>query len=474
MIRSAFLYALFFCSLCNAQNVTIRGKAHSWYAGREISLSRAADFVTMNRIPETRDTIAADGSFELQLHAAHTAPVFFKVDNITAEMYVEPDYVYVITLPEPDESRMINRDVELPVNIGIVGADSTELNALIFDFQRLYNDIFIPKDGRHLGRPLLFRLTDSLQAAAQSRYGKISNDYFVAYVNYFIGSLNASLSRGEKFLVHHYIAGKEVRYHHYEYMKFFSSCFRGYIEAISARYPGQSVFNIINSKGDYKALAAFMKRDPLMVSDTLRELVTLVNLWDFYYSAEFIPDAVQQVVSQLLTDTRIEEHKTIARTMLAYMGKLKPGSAAPDFSARSRDGKMGSLAMFRGKWIYLNFFSSSNNSSLKEMAKITDLQRRYGHKVVFLSVCLDDSVQQYKKFLRDNPRYGWNIWFSNDRSVSRSAKELYNIVGTEAYFLISNLGDIVENPALAPSKGIEYKFNAIFKIRQRTNRSGLK
>lgn len=475
MIRSLTLYSLFFAPLAFfSQNVTIHGSAHSWYAGKVIELWRVSDYVTMNRVFEMSDTVHGDGSFELQMNTAFTAPVFFRVNNITAEMYAEPDYVYVITLPEPDESRIVNRDAEVPINIGIVGADSTELNALIFDFQRMYNRLFIPEDNRYLGRHAMFRRTDSLWELAEVRYKHVQNEYFKNYVKYFIGSLNASLSRGEKFLIHHYITGKPVKYDHYEYMKFFTACFRGYLQAMSARHPGQSLFNIINTRGDYGALTGFLKKEPLLASDTLRELITLLNLWEFYFSADFAPEGVQQVVSQLLVSTGNEDHKKIARNMLAYMGKLQPGSQAPDFSAQTREGQMGSLSMFKGKWIYLNFFSSGNSTSLREMAKIADLHRRYGHKVTFLSICLDDSLGAYKKFLRDNPKYGWNIWYNSDRSLTRTAKDHYNVVGTEAYFFISNLGDIVQNPATAPSEGIEYKFNSIFKIRQRPTRTGLR
>ena len=88
------------------------------------------------------------------------------------------------------------------------------------------------------------------------------------------------------------------------------------------------------------------------------------------FDADFVPEAVQSVVSQLLAATEIGEHRRIARNMLAFMGRLQPGSKAPDFSARTRENTVGSLGMFRGRWIYLNFFSSANSSSLREMAKI--------------------------------------------------------------------------------------------------------
>src|SRR5690606_3996790 len=103
-----------------------------------------------------------------------------------------------------------------------------------------------------------------------------------------------------------------------------------------------------------------------------------------------------------------------------------------------------------------------------------DLQKRYGHKMVFLSICLDDSLSAYNKFITENPKLTWNIWYNNDPSFTITAKDKYDVTGTEAYFLISSMGDIAQTPARAPSGGIEYKFNVLFRIRQRTHNTGIR
>ncbi len=473
-VLQVYFFTVLCCASVWAQNVTIRGQGHEWYRGRAINIWQPADYITMKQVMETSDTIAEDRSFELQLYISSTRPVYIQIENFTAELYVQPDYVYAITLPEPDLSRSVNPEVELPLNIGIIGADSTELNALIFDYQRQYNKLFIPEDERFLSRAVMFKRVDSLEKICQLRYKNIHNDYFKSYVKYSIAAVNAAVSRGQDYLLHRYVLNQSVQHNHAKYMEFFNALFSGYIKGLSAAYPGQSVFNMINDKADYTKLTAFLRQEKAMNSDTLRELVCLNNFYHMYFTAGFNTDAIQSLLSQLLTGSNIEEHKQIARTMLASFGRLQPGSPAPDFSARNRLGKMASLGVLKGKWIYLNFFSSSNSNSMREMMKLPDLQKRYGHKVVFLSICLDDSVAAYEKLLRDNPKFNWLIWYNYDQALTVTAKEHYNVTGTEAYFLISDLGDIVQNPAVTPSQGIEYKFNTIFKIKQKTTRTGLR
>jgi len=157
------------------------------------------------------------------------------------------------------------------------------------------------------------------------------------------------------------------------------------------------------------------------------------------------------------------------RNMLVYMSNMQTGSPAPDFSARTKDGKIGSLGSFKGRWVYLNFFSTQNIESMKEMPKIAELKKKYGHKVLFLSVCVDDSLTSYQKFIKANPRYDWTIWYGNDPSLKKTAKQNYSVTGSEAYFLISHLGTLALSPAPSPSQGIEYRFNIIFKIKRKEN-----
>ncbi|MGZ4098006.1 MAG: TlpA family protein disulfide reductase [Bacteroidia bacterium] len=457
-----------------AQNVTIKGKAHESYKGRIIQLFTFTDFITNAEQKEGQDTIHEDGFFDISFYSDHTQPVILKIGNVFSKLYVQPDFVYGITIPELDENKDRKNDAELFVNIGIIGTDSTELNALIFSYQELYNKFFLPKDNRFLGRNVLFKRADSLKKVCDIRYKNVNNPYFKNYYEYSIGSVNASLSRGENYLINNYIINKPIQYQHYEYMQFFNACFSGYLNSVASAKKGQSLYNIINTKASYSLLDAFLKDDKFLKDDSLRELVILQNLWDFYYRAEFSPEAIEMIVSDLNLRTKIAIHKKIATTMLTYFNKMQPGSIAPDFSARSKEGTVGSLNSFKNRWIYLSFFSTKNIESLKEMPKIAALKKKFGDKLVFVSVCLDDSLSSYQAFIKNNPKYDWVIWYNYDKNFTKTAKDNYFVTGTEAYFLINNYGYLAQSPAPAPSKGIEFKLNSIFKIKSKTTKTGIR
>lgn len=387
-------------------------------------------------------------------------------------MYVQPDYVYGITIPELEKDLDYRNDADLHVNIGVVGLDSTELNALIFDYEEQFNKFFLTQDSHF--RPAMFKRADSLQKFCYDRYSKISNEYFRSYVIYSIASVNASVSRGENYLINTYITNREIQYNHFEYMQFFNACFKGYLNTIASQHKGQSLYNLINVKADYNGLLNFVRQDKLLKNDSIRELVILRNMWDFYFSVDFVPDAVENIVSQLNMQTKNKQHKKIASTMLAYFNKMQVGSLAPGFSARNKQGTISSLSAYKGRWVYLNFFSTKNIETLKEMPKIAALKKKFEGKVVFVSICLDDSLNTYTNYLRANPKFDWPIWFNNEKSLTKTAKDNYFVTGTEGYFLINNFGYLAQSPASSPSGGIEFKLNVIFKVKAKTTKTGIR
>lgn len=461
-----------------SQNVVIKGFADSSYAGRVVTLSRVLDHITGLEMREEDDTVAVDGTFELECQTKETRPVAIRIGKAMATLYIQPDYVYAITFPALDPQMVYDNRTDLPVTIGIIGKDSTELNALIFDFESQKNKLLYSEDGRFLSRAMLFKRADSLQQRCDRRYAGIKNDYFKNYVKYAIASLNASLSRGEKYLINGYLINKPILYTHHEYMQFFNTTFSGYAMELSAQKKGQTLYNIVNQKGSCQLFNDFLKTDRFLKNDTLRELVILRSLWDFYFSPEFNPSAVSSMIAQVHMQTNIPEHRTISNNMLTFINRMQPGSPAPVLMARSREGTIGTLENFKGHWVYLNFFSTKNPESLKEMAMLSDLRKNfrkdYGDQVVFLSVCLDDSMSTYQRYLKNNPKLDWAIWFANEKSIQVKANESWHIAGTEAYFLISKDGYIVNAPALSPSGGIKNKLARLFKAKRRNNKTGIR
>jgi len=92
-------------------------------------------------------------------------------------------------------------------------------------------------------------------------------------------------------------------------MQFFNAHFKGYLKAFASTKNGGTIYNSINAFADYNDLLNQFKSDKSITNDTLRELLILKGLIDFYYSPDFDKHQVQSVIEQLYRQTYFEENK---------------------------------------------------------------------------------------------------------------------------------------------------------------------
>ena len=464
-----FFLITFFNSI--SQNVTIKGKAHASHIGKEIVLSDYSDYVTYTKTKESIDTIDKDGYFELKIQTQTTKPVLISINNLVGKLYIQPNFVYGIYFPQLDSTYNNQEGTESKATISVYGKDSTELNALIIDFNEQYNLNFAKANERYLSPTKLNALLDTFYMVTRKRYKANKNSYFKNYVDYSFANFYSNTSRSKVYLQKTFIDNKPILYTNYEYMEFFNSYFKGYLKAFSSTKTGGSIFNSINSFADYNDLRNQFNSDKTITNDTIKELIILKGLIDFYYSPDFDKRQVQSVIEQLYRSTPSVQNKKIAFNLLQTIYQLQPGAPAPDFAANDKAGMQVNLSYYKGKYIYLNFFSTESDISLKEMQKITDLKKKFNDKVTFISICINDSVKTYKQYLKSNPKHDWIILYQAANSTARQA---YNITSLSGYFFINQQLQLVQSPALTPSEGIEYKFHALFRPKRKNTITGVR
>lgn len=469
------LFSLLFVALSCfngvSQNISIRGKAHASHIGKEVVLCDFSDYMTYSRTKESIDTVDKNGYFELKLQSKTIKPVLIQIENLVGKLYVQPDFVYGIYFPGRDSLTNNQEGTETSVNITVYGHDSTELNALIIDFNTRYNDLFLKSTDAYLSPAKINTMLDTFLVASRERYKHIKNPYFKTYLEYSFADFFSSTSRGKNLLYKQFIQNKPVLFSNYEYMQFVNSYYEGYLKAYASTKNGGSIYNSINAFADYQDLKNQFNADRAINNDTLRELVLLKGLMEFYYSPDFDKQRVQSVIEQFSKDCKTPDLQKISLNMLQSIYKLQPGADAPDFTAIDKNGASVKLLDYKGKYIYLNFFSTQSESSLKEMSKIVDLKKKFNDKVTFISVCLDDSIKTYKAYLKANPKFDWPILYQDKYS---NAKQAYNIKTYSGFFFINLQRQLAQSPALMPSEGIEYKFKALFRPKAKNTLTGVR
>ncbi|HXU28284.1 MAG TPA: TlpA disulfide reductase family protein [Bacteroidia bacterium] len=457
--KITFLFFLFTSVISFAQNVTIKGIAPT-HKGKEISVYLYDDLITQSQTLQSSDTVDARGNFELTLSIKSTQIALVKTGNLTGSIYIQPNFIYGIIFPAKDSLRFNAGGTEQNVNL-IINGDSTELNARIIDFNDCF-DLFWEKNYKAFVSKQIHQKLDSFQLQINKRYEKVKLSYFKTYVDYTFASFNENTGRHHNYLAKRYLLDKPIGYGNYEYMSFFNQYFKQYIQKQSNSKNGNLIIDAINEQGEYKHLNELLKGDPILKNDTLRELVALKSLSDLYFAPHFKKGKIKEMLEQLQGSTTITEHKTIVFDILRNMNNMRIGQMAPNFSLPNIKHDTVSLSDFKARYTYLNFFATWCTDCLQELKKQEQLFRKYGDKVMFVSVCTDNDTMAFKNFVKQNPTYKWTFLYGGK---NKKLAEQYNIKSLPVYYFISPDGYLLQSPALKPDEGIEFKFNQIFKMK---------
>jgi len=442
-----------------AQNVTIKGIAGT-HKGQEIAIYQYDDLVTYTQSKTDADTVDARGNFELKLTIKVPQVALIRANKLVGKIYLQPNFVYGIIFPPADSTRFIAGGTEQSVDI-IVNGDSTELNARIIDFNNRFDE-FWQKHYKSFVTKHLHRELDSFQVQVNKRYEKVKLSYFKTYVEYNFALMNENTGRHRGFLAKRYLFDKPIDHDNYEYMEFFNQYFKQYLQKQTSSRNGNFILDAINSQGDFKHLGELLKNDPLLKNDTLRELVLIKGLFELYYSPHFNKIKIRDMFSQAHALTKVPAHKTIISNILRNINNLLPGSAAPDFGLLNVKRDTVRLSHFADRYIYLNFFATWCTDCLEQFKKQEALHRKYGDKIIFISVNIDEDTNAFKTFVKQNPKYNWYfLRTGKDRSVIKD----YNAGSVPMYYLIDRQGNFIQSPAMKPDEGIERKLDVLLKVK---------
>nr|WP_256502643.1 TlpA disulfide reductase family protein [Desulfuromonas sp. KJ2020] len=122
-------------------------------------------------------------------------------------------------------------------------------------------------------------------------------------------------------------------------------------------------------------------------------------------------------------------------------GRVVVGSIAPDFTLKNLKGEPVSLAQFRGKVVFLNFWASWCPPCREEMPSMERLNEVFGSSdFVMLAVNVeDDGPRSVPEWLKENP-YTFPILFD----PQGQEKMRYGVTAIPETFLIDKKGVVVD------------------------------
>ncbi|GAB3203103.1 peroxiredoxin [Pontibacter aydingkolensis] len=117
------------------------------------------------------------------------------------------------------------------------------------------------------------------------------------------------------------------------------------------------------------------------------------------------------------------------------------GSPAPDFQLKDTNGASVSLSDFKGKIVYLSFWSTTCGLCMVEMPNLQQLTSQLKDKeVVFVNVGLDEDEEKWKKTVTGRKLQGVQAYL---KGMDADLVKRYNLKDIPAYFLIDEEGGFI-------------------------------
>jgi peroxiredoxin len=421
--------------------------------GNVITAFTYDDYITGTEKKLAEGIVGDSGRFSLSFEVDEICQVYLRCRKVHGSFFAEPGRKVEVIFDDRDPKRQVSAEVDYLVPLEVYISDSTDMNFLADDFNTRFEEFwkenymsFVAKDST--------TAIDGFHERMKAHYAFVKNPYFMPWMDYSLASIEDATFHSQVVTAKKYITGKKIYYHNSEYMNFFNNFFQDFMYKWSVRKEGEGILFAINNMVSYDSLMGSMKRLPWMQNDTLRELVMLKGLFQAYSNPAFNPRNVLAIAQQAAIQSKVAEHRRIARNIVSFYTKLRKGSAAPHFIAADRRGQdMDVLDLYKGKYIYLFFFDTKNPYSMAELRYMSDLQKKYGKKIVFVSVSVDSDTLAYKAFLKANPKYNWAIYHYDFRQKTRDD---YNLYSVPAGFIIDPDGKFYRSPADNPSGDLEY------------------
>lgn len=446
-----FLFAV--PSFLFSKNTIITGSAKG-YEGLKIQLSCYDDLISYKEKTLASQQIDENGNFRLVFDISTTTYAMLQLDFKVSEFYIIPGSFYDIKIRKAkDNNARVNTFLtQGNLDFEIIHAPEEDINPLMQELNLLFNTFIGNSDNfnalyRNRDKTKIREFVDTIN----NNFPDIANDYFKNAIKYKLASLE-DLSRiySKNKIFEKYFARQTILYNNIEYMSFFNEFFTNYLIS-SKLIKFDDIFDAIEQRHDYYYLLDLIGKDTLLKNEVLREMVMLKGLKDLANNPDFTRSKIIKILGDFSRKSNFEKHRVIAKNIVDVLTRLQPGTAAPDFTLKDLKGDIIHLKDYRGKYVYLCFWTSWCSSCTKEFKLLSEFYTKYENDVKFLGISVDKEYTGMYHYLNENKLPWPNYHFDNDLKLIDD----YGIRTYPLFVLIGRDGKIIRYPAPGPSQNLD-------------------
>ncbi len=431
-----------------AYSSTITGFAPE-FIGEKVVMYTYSDYITMTRV-EIGNAIVSDkdSTFQIEFDTKQTIKGMIEVGNTEAEIYLSPETDYNIFYKKKEDTPMAF--ARQKASTFFSDLDSSDINYKVLAYENWFDE-YLYVHQKDIIKHGLGPYIDTFKQYAYAAYANEKNTYFVNYVRYDIAMLERTKRRSASNKLKYvefleYIKPFPVYPYNDKYMEFIKSYYSADLSSLHTQFQAEIILAIDN--GSPTRLMTVMYRDPLYENDELRQLMMINMLGNGYYKRQYDRSNIRTILDSVSRFSKYRENSIAAKNILKYLTKIEAGYPAPDISLMDNHDDLITFGKYKGKFIYINFFTTWNNDAVKEMKLMEELYYNYSDYVEFISFCMDKDSTSYKTFLEENKALTWPIIYVGE---NHQVIKDFNVVSSPHYFLLDQDGFISMAPAKSPA-----------------------
>ena len=477
-----FVFFLFLFSQLSAKDVSLTILAPG-YSGKIINVWLEDDLFTGHRDLIDSEKLIGD-SARFTIGNQKIKLIRIELDYQYALLLIEPGKNYKVIFPLPSDKNALTLAKKTRVQLIYKNLDSSDINAKISEFNLLVDQFILENLAveQVQGTDTSIALEPELEEIFEDRYeiksfserGFLKKleyfklnmdslysdeaDYFSIYRKYVFANLEYSLGKKRRPLFYDYLQNQQVEYYNVEFVKFFNSYYKDFFDFYSYYPYSEKLIIALESANPVESLLGLIKGDTLTGSDELQLLILEKGLYDLYPNTSRWKERIIEILGSLKTENPYPDQRLIAGYMIEKLLKGKQGTPIPEMVYINENGDTLKLSEQDKTVIYIQFFASWNTSALAEMELMTELKKRYGNLIQFLSISIDENFEDFKLFVENNKSFKWDFGWIGDDPVMWKDFEIDHL---PLFYLIDEQGEILNWPALWPSTGIESNFYKI-------------
>jgi thiol-disulfide isomerase/thioredoxin len=487
--------AVFSCLISFSQaNVSIEGKCRN---GEHVTVMAytITDYVSMLPVELSR-TVAEKGHYKLEFDQTTTRQIFLQVGNSEGSMIVEPGKDYHVDIPVILTNDQVTFDktvVELvfrdlpptDINYGFRKFDSdyrTFIEDHYYDFAvgefkgsetfksglgaknsstDMYRSSDQPKGFSDQKMPLgdFNNWVELFELYVDSNYtAYLEHPFFRDHKNYRIAELELISGVRPWIIYEENFFSKKIQYTHPSYFSLFRILYANLFEKKNDKDSKDWIKMSINSDKSVQSLEFVFKNDSLFFNEDIRTLAMILNVRDAYYKTDYSKVSIETLLENIATKDRRSEIAGVASNMRKVLKSGKQGWNIESFKLVDSKKEIWNFDEHKGGYTYFIFFTTWSASSQKELLVLEKLTESYKEHIQFVAVCMDDSFDDFEKYVKNHPKQDFKFLFGN---ADPQLKRIFNVRSIPTVVMLDPESKVMFDYTRRPSEGVQQEFDSI-------------